>query len=62
VRSGILPDRLARQAWEPLTGEIEQRWRSRFGLRRVHALCSALAGLVGQFGRPLAGLPAALRR
>jgi DNA-binding MarR family transcriptional regulator len=45
--------RLARQAWEPLTGEIEQRWRSRFGPQQVDALCSALADLVGQFDRPL---------
>ena len=45
--------RQARQVWEPLVEEIEQRWCQRHGKAQVGALRSALEHLVGQFGRPL---------
>jgi len=40
----------AREAWEPLTGVIEQRWRDRFGATQIEKLTAALqatAAIVG---------------
>jgi DNA-binding MarR family transcriptional regulator len=45
--------RRAQEVWEPLIGEIEERWSGRFGHARIGALRSALEDLVGQFDRPL---------
>jgi DNA-binding MarR family transcriptional regulator len=45
--------RRARQVWEPLAEEIEQRWCQRYGQAQVGALRSALEHLVAQFDRPL---------
>jgi hypothetical protein len=40
----------AREAWEPLTGVIEQRWVDRFGGAEIGQLRAALAQLARQFG------------
>lgn len=45
--------RLAQQAWEQLTEEIEDRWRDRFGQAPLSAVRSGLEEVVVQFGRPL---------
>lgn len=37
--------RLALRIWQPLMGEIEERWRARFGEERVGALREALGGI-----------------
>jgi DNA-binding MarR family transcriptional regulator len=53
----VRPTRAGRQAqevWEPLTGEIEDRWRDRFGQAETERLRAALHGVVSQSGT---GLP-----
>jgi methyltransferase (TIGR00027 family) len=40
----------AQHIWRPLTAEIEQRWRSRFGADHIAALTAALRGLASQTG------------
>lgn len=45
--------RQAGDFWTPLAEEIEDLWRIRFGIERVHALKNALVDLVARFDRPL---------
>jgi DNA-binding MarR family transcriptional regulator len=40
--------RRAQDVWEPLEGEIEDRWRDRFGEAEIDRLRTALAGIAGQ--------------
>ena len=35
----------AQEVWRPLAGEIEQRWRERFGGAAIDELCQALSGV-----------------
>jgi hypothetical protein len=44
----------ARDAWEPLTDVIEQRWRDRFGATQIEELTVALQAIAAQVGD---GLP-----
>jgi DNA-binding MarR family transcriptional regulator len=44
----------AKAVWEPLTAEIEQRWRERYGAGPMSALTRALTTVAGQLG---SGLP-----
>jgi hypothetical protein len=44
--------RRAQEVWRPLTGEIEQRWRGRFGDAAINELCQALSR-VADPGLPL---------
>ena len=44
----------ARDAWEPLTAVIEQRWRDRFGVSEIAQLTAALRQMAGQLA---GGLP-----
>lgn len=39
---------VARAIWEPLVGEIEERWRQRFGVEPMEEMRAGLFGLVGQ--------------
>jgi hypothetical protein len=39
----------AQSVWEPLAGEIEDRWRARFGSPEIAALRSGLQPLIAQF-------------
>jgi DNA-binding MarR family transcriptional regulator len=41
--------RQAQEVWAPLGGEVEDRWRKRFGRDTIERLCTALHGVVGQF-------------
>ncbi len=41
--------RRAQQIWQPLFGEIEKRWRERFGSNEVDELRNALIALISQF-------------
>ena len=45
--------RRAQEVWRPLGGEIEDRWRSRFGTDRVDQLASALLTLADRSELPL---------
>lgn len=47
----------AQRVWQPLTGEIEQRWRSRFGEGAVDRLGAALGRLVAQLPADLPDFP-----
>ncbi|MGB6689573.1 MAG: MarR family winged helix-turn-helix transcriptional regulator [Terracidiphilus sp.] len=38
--------RRAQTVWQPLFGEIEQRWRDRFGSAAIERLCDSLSALV----------------
>lgn len=38
----------AQQAWEPLFGEIEERWQNRFGAGALKSLRAALSSMVGR--------------
>ena len=52
----IRPTSAGRQAqgvWEPLTAEIEDRWRDRFGPAETERLRAALRGVVSQSGTAL---------
>ncbi len=40
----------AREVWEPLFGEIEKRWRERFGKDRIDRLREALSALIRKIG------------
>ena len=44
----------AREAWEPLTGVIEQRWRDRFGATQIERLTAPLQAVADQLAD---GLP-----
>jgi DNA-binding MarR family transcriptional regulator len=47
----VRPTRAGRQAqsiWEPLTGEIEERWQARFGDGQIGPLRAALSDIVSQ--------------
>ena len=47
----VRPTRAGRQAqtiWEPLTGEIEERWQARFGDGQIGQLRAALSDIVSQ--------------
>jgi len=35
----------AQEVWRPLAGEVEQRWRERFGSAAIDELCQALSGV-----------------
>lgn len=51
------------EVWEPLYGEIEQRWRARFGDREIRHLCESLQAVTGQLNIELPhGLPASIGR
>ncbi len=41
--------RMAREVWPPLFGEIENRWRKRFGAGEIEQLRALLAALIGRF-------------
>ena len=45
--------RRAQEVWRPLGGEIEDRWRNRFGTERVDRLASALGTLADRSELPL---------
>ena len=52
----VRPTRAGRQAqqiWEPLTGVVEDRWRSRFGAEQIGQLRGALAAVVGHLDTEL---------
>jgi DNA-binding MarR family transcriptional regulator len=50
VIHATLGGRRAQEIWRPLTGEIEQRWRARFGEDAVDELARRLHAVVSQFG------------
>jgi hypothetical protein len=51
------------EVWEPLLGEIEQRWRARFGDREIRRLCESLRAVTDQLNIELPhGLPVGIRR
>jgi DNA-binding MarR family transcriptional regulator len=41
--------RMAQEVWAPLFGEIEDRWRERFGAGRIDGLRASLEALVSRF-------------
>lgn len=41
--------RNAKETWRPLTGEVEERWKQRFGGRQVTQLIASLAAVEQQF-------------
>jgi DNA-binding MarR family transcriptional regulator len=43
----------AKQVWEPLLAEIEQRWQGRFGKREIDELSAALRGVAAKLDRDL---------
>ena len=44
---------MAQRQWAPLAGEIEERWRERFGVRDVQRLAGALNAVHARAGRAL---------
>jgi len=49
----VRPTRYGRRAqgvWRPLAGEIEERWRERFGREEIESLRGSLLALIDQFG------------
>lgn len=45
--------RRAQEIWQPLFGEIEKRWRERFGSNEIDKLRKALVALISQFNLEL---------
>jgi DNA-binding MarR family transcriptional regulator len=45
--------RQARDVWQPLFGEVQQRWRERFGEPLVERLAGSLTGIVAGIDRPM---------